>query len=537
MYYQLDFYSDFNIFIKTIEASENNFLNNNIFFILYKSFINIDMLLERGNYLKANEEFALTQNKLGKENYFNSNEQFKGNFLLPNDISFDIKNLPKLFSLYNILVNSFINGKNSENLNEMIKELKNVKVEENMKGKNTNEIINYNNNLKVFHKYLLLKLNYLNCTSKNPNTKISYTLNKNINDLNIEGNNAVNELNKIYYYHYQGIISLKNSNYKVSTYFFLKCLQIISKKNSLQLIKRNHFYPAILFNLALSYFYSKKYTNTIKYLYLLLNYSSNKYKYFINYKYIYYRLGLSHLEILLQENQNINTLYHSYINNKFILKTPQKSSFKGNLDSIEYFKKAFILIKNNPNDPIYFSTLINIVFCLIIKENYNEAIFYLKLNKSKEINHLNIIRNYLIQCYLYLNKAELAQKISKEIIFDDKAWKSNQNNKEQKFFERLNSRLITAKGFKLNLLINMIKLCITKKNLKDINKYLISILDSVNFNISLDPEGKIDTNEEMPTYIINIFVYYYLLINRNDLALYILKKRKIKEIIISMGRK
>ncbi len=37
----------------------------------------------------------------------------------------------------------------------------------------------------------------------------------------------------------------------------------------------------------------------------------------------------------------------------------------------------------------------------------------------------------------------------------------------------------------------------------------------------------------MPSYIINVFVYYYLLINRKDLALDILKKRKIKEIIIT----
>ena len=95
------------------------------------------------------------------------------------------------------------------------------------------------------------------------------------------------------------------------------------QNTSTQLVKRNHFYPTILFNLALSFFYSKKYKNTIKYLYFLLNYSNNKSKFFINYKYIYYRLGLSNLELLLSENKNINLLYNSYINNKFILKTYQ----------------------------------------------------------------------------------------------------------------------------------------------------------------------------------------------------------------------
>ena len=360
-------------------------------------------------------------------------------------------------------------------------------------------------------------------------------LNDNSFALNINGNNSENELNKIYYYHYQGIVFLKNGYYNISTYFFLKCLQIISKKTSIQLIKRNHFYPAILFNLALSYFYSKKYKNTIKYLYFLLNYSNNKSKFFVNYKYIYYRLGLSQLELLLHENENVNLLYNSYINKKFILKTPQKSSFNDKIDIVDNFKKTFILIKNNPNDPIYFSTLINLVFCLIIKENYTEAIFYLKMNKSKDTNNINIINNYLIQCYIYLNKINLAEKIAKELVFHDK--KIIGNNKEMQFYERLNSRLITIKGFKLSYLVNLIKLCFLNKNYKDLQKYLLAILDSIKFNISLDEEGKINTNEEMPTYIINVFVYYYLFIGRKDLALDILKKRKIKEIIISTERK
>ena len=72
------------------------------------------------------------------------------------------------------------------------------------------------------------------------------------------------------------------------------------------------------------------------------------------------------------------------------------------------------------------------------------------------------------------------------------------------------------KGFKLSILINLIKLCIINKNYKDLNKYLLLILDSID-----------GTNEELPTYIINVFVYYYLFIDRKDLALDILKNRKI----------
>jgi hypothetical protein len=348
--------------------------------------------------------------------------------------------------------------------------------------------------------------------------------------INIDENKE-NELNKIYYYNYQGIISLKNEKYYISKYFFLKCLKIISKKTEMLLIKRNHFYPCIIFNLALSHFYSKQYQIANNYLHLLLNYSNNRSKFFIHYKYIYYRLGLSSLELLLQKDKNTNLLYNSYIKKKFILKTPQKSYLNEKNEIIEYFKKTFILIRNDPNDPIYFSTLINLVFCLIIKENYSEAVFYLKLNKSKETNNLNIVRSYLIQCYIYLNKIDLAKKKSEEMILDDKSFKMK--NTEIKFYERLNSTLVSAKGLKLSMLINLIKLCAMNKKIKEMQQYLLSIMDSINFNISVDEKGKIITNEEMPSYIINVFVYYYLLINRKDLALDILKNRKIKEILIT----
>jgi hypothetical protein len=539
MYYQLDYYNDFISFINQIEQSDEKiFYNNNIFYNLYKYFINIDMMIQRGLYSNARQELINFNKKLKENHLLNSDiaNYSKKGYILPNDITFEIKNIPNLLNLYRIYISSLLLDKNND-YNSLIKELKNIKFEEKDKDndKENNWLINSNNNLKSYQKYLYLKLNYLNSVSKNPNGKISYKLTDNSFALNIDGNNAENELNKIYYYHYQGIIFLKNGYYNISTYFFLKCLQIISKKTSIQLIKRNHFYPAILFNLALSYFYSKKYKNTIKYLYFLINYSNNKNKFFVNYKYIYYRLGLSQLELLLHENENINLLYISYINKKFILKIPQKSSFNDKIDIVDNFKKTFILIKNNPNDPIYFSTLINLVFCLIIKENYTEAIFYLKMNKSKDISNKNIINNYLIQCYIYLNKISLAEKVAKELVFHDKY--AAGNNQEIQFYERLNSRLVTIKGFKLSYLVNLIKLCFLNKNYKDLQKYLLAILDSIKFNISLDEEGKIDTNEEMPTYIINVFVYYYLLIDRKDLALDILKKRKIKEIIISTGRK
>jgi hypothetical protein len=527
MFYQLDYYVDFIQLNKIANIDDLNTTKGMIFH-LYKNFINIDMMMQRGLYLKANDELnnlknIITDFELRKNSTVNSNKKIK--LIIPKDLIFDFKNIQNLFKLYQIFIDSYLKKQNEKNTKIEIDELKSIKFEEGNQENSRND----NNNLKSFQKYLFLRLNYL----KNGQDKISYKMNDSYGILDIKGNNTENELNKIYYYQYLGIISLKNQKYSISSYFFLKCFQLISKKSKIHLIKRNHFYPVILYNLSLSYFYSKKYKETIKCLYMLLNYSYNKSKFFVNYKYIYYRLGLSNLEILMQENNTINALYDSYMNNKFILKTPKLSSFYEKLDIIQYFKKTFILIKNDPNDPLYFSTLINLVFCLIIKENYLEAIFYLKMSKLTDINQINIIRTYLFQCYIYINKINLAKKISEEMILDSR-WLKGGSKPDLKFYEKLNSRLVETKGMKISVLVNMIKLCIETKKINELPKYLMSILDSItSLDISFCEQGKINVNEEIPTYIINVFVYYYLMINREDLAIDIMKKRKIKEIIIS----
>ncbi len=155
------------------------------------------------------------------------------------------------------------------------------------------------------------------------------------------------------------------------------------------------------------------------------------------------------------------------------------------------------------------------------------------MSKLTDINQINIIRTYLFQCYIYINKINLAKKISEEMILDSR-WLKGGSKPELKFYEKLNSRLVETKGMKISVLVNMIKLCIETKKINELPKYLMSILDSItSLDISFCEQGKINVNEEIPTYIINVFVYYYLMINREDLAIDIMKKRKIKEIIIS----
>ena len=79
-----------------------------------------------------------------------------------------------------------------------------------------------------------------------------------------------------------------------------------------------------------------------------------------------------------------------------------------------------------------------------------------------------IIFNYLFQCYIYINKINLAEKISKEMIYDNRLLKGNKS--DLLFFEKLNSRLVKVKGFKISVLVDMIKMCIEKKKIKEMQK-------------------------------------------------------------------
>ena len=243
MYYQLDLYKEFSLLKNNVERSENSYLNNNIFFNLYKYFINIDMMMQRGLYSDANTELKLLEKKISEDkNLIESGQKNKDNpkkkvVILPNDLIFDIKNLDKLISLYHIFIKSYESNKSSKQYSELINKLKDIKIEdieketdnEKDKEKEKDSLSKNSNNLKSFKTYLLLRLNYLNCVKKNPNCKIPYKINDKLLMINIDENKE-NELNKIYYYNYQGIISLKNEKYYISKYFFLKCLKIISKK-------------------------------------------------------------------------------------------------------------------------------------------------------------------------------------------------------------------------------------------------------------------------------------------------------------------
>ena len=523
MYYQFDFFE----IINKINNNENLFnINNSFFTYFYFKLILIDMLINREKYLKAFEEFNLLKKYNNEKinlnsNYYNNIDNIENNkYIIPFDIFFNFTNndnIQLLINLYDIFFHIYEKKQNSNNNNKNIIDLIN-KI-----GENT---INNNSNLQIKNFYYFLKIKILFLTQKSFSTKINYNLEKLLN------NEIKNEISEIYYYNTMGIINIKNKKYILANFYLSKCLNLIKLKTKYFLIKRNLFYPKILFNISLCNFYQKKYNNCINILYKLINYSNNKNKFFVKNKFIYYRLALSMLELNL-EKKNLNNIYKCYKNNKFYLyyNSPKESNsnFLPN-EIIINFKKVLLLIKNNKNDKIYLSTYLNIIFCNIINQNYVEAIYFLnniKFNKNN-VFIKNLKNFYSLQCYIYLNKLDLAQKISENIVLD-----SNLDLQENYFYQKINLYDKIETNFRIAFYINLIKMNIKLNKKDEIEKILIYLLDQINLNISINQNNEnINTNEEIPIYLINIFVYYYLFKNKVDLAINLLKYKNIKYIFL-----
>ena len=521
MYYQFDFFE----IINKINNNENLFnIKNSFFTYFYFKLILIDMLINREKYLKAFEEFNLLKKYNNEKinlnlNYYNNNDNIENNkYIIPFDIFFNFTNndnIQLLINLYEIFFHIYEKKQNSNNKSiiDLINKI----------GENT---INNISNLQIKNFYYFLKIKILFLTQKSFSIKINYNLEKLLN------NEIKNEISEIYYYNTMGIINIKNKKYILANFYLSKCLNLIKLKTKYFLIKRNLFYPKILFNISLCNFYQKKYNNCINILYKLINYSNNKNKFFVKNKFIYYRLALSMLELNL-EKKKLNNIYKCYKNNKFYLYYNSPKESNSNIlpnEIIINFKKVLLLIKNNKNDKIYLSTYLNIIFCNIINQNYVEAIYFLnniKFNKNN-VFIKNLKNFYSLQCYIYLNKLDLAQKISENIVLD-----SNLDLQENYFYQKINLYDKIETNFRIAFYINLIKMNIKLNKKDEIEKILIYLLEQINLNISINQNNdNINTNEEIPIYLINIFVYYYLYKNKVDLAINLLKYKNIKYIFL-----
>ena len=182
-------------------------------------------------------------------------------------------------------------------------------------------------------------------------------------------------------------------------------------------------------------------------------------------------------------------------------------------NEVEENEKNISEESNNQYKDIYDSAYLNLIFCLIRNESYAEAIEVIEEFRENANNKYKfILDNYAIEAYLKLGEFEKALNIlSKENFSFD--------NPDEKgaFFSNSNHQVYDEISFRLALYINLIKINILNNNLKEAEKYVISVLSLLNY----------PTEKELPPYVINIIVFYFLSIGKNEEAVQIIKFRRI----------
>ena len=127
MFYQLDYYFDLVYLTNNITKFKDSFSIVSVYFHLYEYFIKIDMMIQRGLYSSANDEFNEIKELIEYiEVKRNSNRYYKKKTeaLIPKDIVFDYKNIQNLFKLYQIYIASLLERKKEEEYNSQINEKK-----------------------------------------------------------------------------------------------------------------------------------------------------------------------------------------------------------------------------------------------------------------------------------------------------------------------------------------------------------------------------------------------------------------------------
>ena len=427
--------------------------------------------------------------------------------------------------------------------------------------------------MENLYNFLKIKVDYF--------LNIQFKLNKHLSviDKNKSNNDSI-----LFYYNFLGIINMKQGHYAYAEYCFKFCRDIISQ-NSMQYLK---YLSAVEYNLALCYFFIEKYDKSIEILKNLKDLDSMKNNPYLFYRlalcYIEQEFQKNEKNFKKNnENDIVNktifdeTSEEASFRKRFILVNQSLSPSITNTDenkenqdetesisrlnfveAIRYLKECILIIKgyNSFNEQIYTtlkplmnnevinlkglfineaeekeknyaeqnniqykdiydSAFLNLIFCLIRNESYAEAIEFIeefRENNSSSNKYKFILDNYAIEAYLKLGEYEKALNILSKDNFSCE-------NPEEKgaFFSNSNNQVYDEITFRLALYINLIKINILNSNFKEAEKYVISVLSLLNY----------PTEKELPPYVINIIVFYFLSIGKNEEAVQIIKFRRI----------
>jgi hypothetical protein len=178
-------------------------------------------------------------------------------------------------------------------------------------------------------------------------------------------------------------------------------------------------------------------------------------------------------------------------------------------------EKKFSDDSNSQYNDILELAYLNLIFCLIRNENYAESIEIIeefRENNTFSDKNKFILDNYSIEAYLKLGEFDKVYHILSKENF------SYENiNTKGLFFSNSNHQVYNDVTYRLALYINLIKINILNNNVQDAEKYINSILSFLNY----------PTEKELPPYVINIIIFYFLSIGKNEQAVQVIKYRRI----------
>ena len=566
----------FKSYIKN-NKSDNQNLNN---YILYVNTIIIliekclkQNLIEFANILIINLNKFLQNNNIDTQSFDfkNSNSKQFLKYLSVNEIPNPTTDLKGLTILYQCNLN-LIKG-NYEKANENLSEFKMIFYggEKEKKIKNCEPIHKTMENLYLF---LKIKVDYF--------SNVQFKLNKHLSSMDkFEGNKD----NILFYFNFLGIYNLRQGHYYYAEFCFKYCRSIISQNSMLYL----KYLDGVEYNLALCYFFTKNYDKSIEILKKLKNLDSMKNNPYVFYRlaicYIEKEL-IKNKENFKKNNEN-DFVSKTILNEnnsepafkkRFLLVnySPSPSILNPNpqendnfsyasierlnlTDAIQALKQCIIIIKGyhsynsqiyetlkslkdndiidlkplfgkneseekinsennniNPYNDIFDLAYLNLIFCLIKNEKYTEAIEVIE--EFKEGNSLSIknykyiLDNYLIEAFLNLGQYEKALNILSKENF-------SYENLDSKgaFISNSNNQVYNEVTYRLALYINLIKINVLNGNYKDAEQYINSMKSLLNY----------PSEKELPPYVINIIIFYYLSMGKNEQAVQLIKYRRI----------
>ena len=566
----------FKSYVENYKADNQN-VNNYIFYvntiiILIEKCLN-QHLIEFANILIINLNQFLQNNNIDTTSFdfknSNSNQFLK--YLSVNEIVNPTTDLKGLTTLYQCNLN-LIKG-NYEKAQENLAEFKSKFYggEKDKKNKNAEPIHKTMENL--YH-FLKVKVDYF--------SNIQFKLNKHLSAIDKYKTNTDSIL---FYYNFLGIINMKQGHYSYAEYCFKYCRNIINKNSMLYL----KYLDGVEYNLALCYYFVKNYDKSIEILNKIKNIESMKNNPYLFYRLALCYMEKEFLkhktnfkmnnenDILCKTISNDNSdepafkkrfLLVNQSPSPSIINPPNEQKTENGAkkdensidtldltEAIKALKECILIIKgyssynaqiyntlkplidnelidlkplfnenkeinfsddtNTQYNDIYESAYLNLIFCLLRNENYAESIEVIeefRENNSNLNKYKFVLDNYSIEAYLKLGEFDKALNILSKENF------SYENiDAKGAFFSNSNHQIYNEVTYRLALYINLIKINILNNNPQDAEKYINSILSLLNYS----------AEKELPPYVINIIIFYFLSIGKNEQAVQAIKYRKL----------